>query len=51
VPAPKQPVVEAALTDEYQSVQAELEALGGIEEQTAGAHRDLEASFTRVVTT
>lgn len=46
---PKQPLVEAASSEEYQGIQAELEALGGVEEQTAGAYRDLEASYNRVV--
>jgi len=44
----KQPVMAATASDEYQSVQAELQALSGEEERTAGAHRDLGASFDRV---
>jgi len=41
--------VMAAIADEaYQDIQAELEALSGIEDQTAGVHRDLAASFDRV---
>jgi len=45
---PKQAMVEAAGGEEYQGIQAELEALSGVEERTAGVHRDLEASFRRV---
>ena len=44
----KQPVMEAASGEEYQSIQAELEALSGAEECTAGVHHDLQASFDRV---
>jgi hypothetical protein len=44
----RQPIIEAALSDEYQAIQAELEALGGVEEQTAGLQHDLQASFDRV---
>lgn len=44
----KQRILDATATDEYQSVQAELESLGGVVEQPAGMHRDLVASFERV---
>ncbi len=44
----KQPILEATLGDEYQSIQAELEALSGVEERTAGVHYDLGESFERV---
>jgi len=43
----KQPVMEATSGDEYQSIQAELEALSGVEERTAGVHHDLRTSFDR----
>lgn len=45
---PKQAIVKATSSEEYQGIQAELEALSGVEEQIAGVHRDLEASFNRV---
>ncbi|MFQ5591408.1 MAG: hypothetical protein ACE5HE_09620 [Phycisphaerae bacterium] len=48
---PKQALVKAASSEEYQGIQAELEALCGVEERTAGIHRNLEASFNRVVAT
>ncbi len=44
----KQPVMAAAASDEYQSVQAELEALGGVVEQASGVYRHLGASFERI---
>lgn len=44
----KQPIMAATASEEYQSVQAELEALSGVEEHTAGVHRDLGASFERI---
>lgn len=44
----KEPIAEATLGDEYQSTQAELEALCGVEEHSAGVHNDLQASFDRV---
>lgn len=44
----KQVVFEAASSEEYQGIQAELEALCGVVEQTAGAFRDLSVSFNRV---
>jgi len=44
----RQQVMEATLSDDYQEIQAELDALGGVEEQATGAFRDLGASFTRV---
>ncbi len=44
----KQPVMAATASDEYQSVQAELEALSGVEERAGGVHRDLDTSFERI---
>lgn len=44
----KQPVMAATANDEYQNVQAELEALCGVEERAGGVHRDLETSFERI---
>lgn len=44
----KEPIVEATLSDEYQSISAELDALSGVEEHPAGVHHDLRASFERV---
>lgn len=41
-------LLEATSTDEYQLIQAELEALGGVTEQAAGVYHDLGASFERV---
>jgi hypothetical protein len=41
-------VVEAVAGEEYQAIQAELEALGGLVERTAGLHHDLAAAFARV---
>lgn len=45
---PKRVVFDAASSEAYQGIQAELEALCGVVEQTAGAFRDLSASFNRV---
>ncbi len=44
----KQPVMEATTCDEYQSIQAELEALSGVEKRTSGVHHDLGESFDRI---
>ncbi len=44
----RQEIVEATLTDDYQEIQAELDALGGAEEQVAGISHDLAGSFERV---
>jgi hypothetical protein len=44
----KQAILEAAASDEYQGIQAELEALSGVEEWSGGVHRDLKRSFERV---
>ncbi|MGB2984821.1 MAG: hypothetical protein WBE26_02975, partial [Phycisphaerae bacterium] len=44
----KEPVMAATASEEYQSVQAELEALSGVEERAGGVHRDLGASFERI---
>lgn len=44
----KQPVMAATASDEYQSVQAELEALSSVEERAGGVHRDLGTSFERI---
>lgn len=44
----KQPIVAAMASEECQSVQAELDALSGVEEIAAGVHHDLAASFDRV---
>jgi hypothetical protein len=44
----KQAVTEACSSGEFQTVQAELEALSGAMERTAGVHRDLAVSFERV---
>jgi hypothetical protein len=44
----KQPVMEATSRDEYQSIQAELEALSGVEGRSVGVYHDLGASFDRV---
>ena len=44
----QQRLTEALLTEAYQSVQAELESLGGIVERPRGAFHDLAASFERV---
>lgn len=44
----KQPVLAALASDECQTIQAELDALGGLVEQTAGLYRDLAAAYERV---
>ena len=41
-------VLEATLTEDYQSILGQVEALGGIVETTAGRYHDLAASFERV---
>ena len=46
--AGKEKLLEAISTDECQSIQAELESLGGIVEESAGIHHHLEAAFARV---
>jgi hypothetical protein len=43
-------VLEAMERDDYQSIRAEIESLGGVVEQTAGAVHDLADSFARVNT-
>jgi len=43
----RQRLFEARLGDDYQNIQAEMEALCGVEERTAGVHHDLRASFDR----
>jgi len=43
-----QQVMAATTGEAYQNIQAELEALSGVEAQTAGVHRDLATSFERV---
>ena len=44
----RQCVVEAVMGEDYQTVQAELDALGGLAEHTAGLHHDLADTFGRV---
>jgi hypothetical protein len=44
----RQCVVEAVVGEDYQTVQAELDALGGLAEHTAGLHHDLADTFARV---
>lgn len=44
----RQAIIEATFGDEYQAVQAEIESLGGVVEETAGVQRDLEDVFRRV---
>jgi len=44
----RQPLLEAAAGEAYQAVQAEVEALEGLAEQTAGVHHDLDTTFRRV---
>lgn len=44
----RQPALEATLSEEYQAIQAELEALIGVAEHTSGVYHDLETSFRRV---
>lgn len=46
----KQRLHEAMLTEPYQTVQAELDALGGIPEQSRGVYHDLGKAFERVKT-
>lgn len=46
----KELIVQATMGDEYQSIQAELEALCGVEERATGVHHDLRASFDRANT-
>lgn len=46
----KEPIAQATMGDEYQSIQAELEALCGVKERAAGVHHDLRASFDRANT-
>ena len=41
-------MLDATATDDYQSVQAELESLCGVVEKPVGMYRDLAASFERV---
>ncbi len=43
-----QQVMAATTGEAYQSIQAELEALSGVEAHAAGVHRDLATSFDRV---
>lgn len=44
----KQPVLDAAQGEAYQTILSELELLGGIVAQTRGLYHDLAASFDRV---
>ena len=44
----RKPVIQAMLGEDYQTVRAELESLGGLVEQPRGAYHDLSASFDRV---
>lgn len=44
----RQPILEAMAADTCQNIHAELEALGGVVELTAGMTHDLAASFGRV---
>lgn len=44
----RQAIVEAMAGDAYQDIQAEMESLGGVVEQTVGAVHDLASSFERV---
>ena len=44
----KQAVIERMAEDDYQGLRLELESLGGVVEQTAGAFHDLARSFERV---
>jgi hypothetical protein len=41
-------ILEATAADEYQALQAEIEARGGIVQQGGGVHRDLAVVFERV---
>ncbi len=44
----RQAILEAAVSDEYQDIQAELDALGGLDDQPRGMCHDLAQSFQRV---
>jgi len=44
----RQPILEAMAAEPYQDIQAELEALGGVVELTAGMAHDLALAFDRV---
>jgi len=44
----RKPLMVATTGEAYQNMLAELEALSGVEAQTAGVHRDLANSFDRV---
>ncbi|RJP38618.1 MAG: hypothetical protein C4547_04375 [Phycisphaerales bacterium] len=44
----RQALIEATQSEAYQSADAELEALGGVVEQTRGVYHDLAHSFERV---
>lgn len=46
--AAKQTLLDATSGEAYQAVQAELDLLGGVEDQAAGVHHDLAAAFERV---
>lgn len=46
--ASREKVMEATCMDAFQTIQAELEALSGVVEQTAGVYHDLALSFERV---
>lgn len=46
----KQPVLEAMTGEDYQDLQGELDALGGVVEQPKGVCHDLDAAFRRVDT-
>jgi hypothetical protein len=45
------PILEALTAQDCQGIQAELNSLGGLTEQTAGVYHDLAASFERVSAT
>ncbi len=45
----KRAVMEATQSDQYQTIQAELQSLSGVQQRTAGVHHDLAESFDRVV--
>lgn len=44
----REAVIAAMSSDEYQTIRAELESLGGLAEQARGAYHDLAGSFDRV---
>ncbi len=44
----RQEIIEATLSDDCQEIQAEVDALGGVEEQVVGISHDLAASFERM---